>query len=307
MNENENVEVEEEIDMSGWDDEEPSFTEAEDETTPETEEETEDEDTETETEESEEAEETEEADQPTEETEQKESETEQEQQKEEPKAEVFTLKHFGETKEYTKEEAVALAQKGLDYDRIRTERDALKADAPKYKDYELFLTEIATDAGVTVDKLIEDIRARALVERESKAGRPLTETAAREQIQKERAARLKAPEPESKPEPEAVPEVDQRQERKKAELQKFAIAHPDVKGTDIPQDVWQEYRDSDSTFEDIYMRRVLYPKLQKQMEELQKQTAEKKQKEENSKRSTGSRKSAGAGRAKDPAFAGWDD
>lgn len=309
MDENEVVEVEEEIDMSGWDDDyevAESTTEEEDETPPETEEEPEAEETETETKESETEEEAPEADQPEEKA--KEEETKAEQEKPEPKAEAFTLKHLGEVKEYTRDETVALAQKGLDYDRIRTERDALKAEAPKHKDHEAFLEEVAKSAGVDVETLIEDIRTKALVDRESKAGRPLTETAAREQIQRERAARLK----ENEPAPEAAPaepetQKDSRDEKKRAELQKFAMAHPDVKGTDIPQEVWQEYRESDSSFEDIYTRRVLYPRLQKELEDLKKQKSADEQNAKNAARSTGSRKSAGAGRAQDPAFAGWDD
>ena len=309
MDEEKIVDVEEEIDMSGWDDDyevDKPTTEEEDETPPETEEEPEVEETETETKATETEEEEPEADQPEEKA--KEEETEAEQEKPEPKAEAFTLKHLGEVKEYTRDETVALAQKGLDYDRIRTERDALKAEAPKWKDHETFLEEVAKSAGVDVDTLIEDIRTKALVDRESKAGRPLTETAAREQIQRERAARLK----ENEPAPEAAPAEpeapkDNRDEKKRAELQKFAMAHPDVKGTDIPQEVWQEYRESDSTFEDIYTRRVLYPRLQKELEDLKKQKSEAEQNAKNAARSTGSRKSAGAGRAVDPAFAGWDD
>ena len=308
MEENEVVEVEEEIDMSGWDDDEdvaPS-AEAEGETTPEAEEEPEAEEAETETEPAEETEEPT-ADQPEQKPEAEEERTEEEKPKE-PKAEVFTLKHLGETKDFTREETVTLAQKGLDYDRIRQERDALKADAPKLKDYETFLGEVAQSAGVTIEKLIEDIRTKALVDRESKAGRPLTETAAREQIKRERDSRFKAEEPvaEKETKQEEAPK-NERDARKRADLQKFAMAHPEVKGTDIPQEVWQEFRDSESTFEDIYNRRVILPQTLKELEELKKKLSEAEQNAKNAARSTGSRKSAGAGRARDPAFAGWDD
>ena len=305
MDENEKVEVEEEIDMSGWDDEDdtPVAEESEEEeTTPEAEDA---EETETETEDSEETEEPK-ADQPEEKPETEEPQTEQE-KPEEPKAEVFTLKHLGETKEFSREETVTLAQKGLDYDRIRQERDALKAESPKLKDYETFLGEVAESAGVTIDKLIEDIRTKALVDRESKAGRPLSDAAAREQIQKERNNRLKASEPEKEPEKQEEKPKNERDERKRADLQKFAMSHPDIKGTDIPQEVWQEFRDSDSTFEDIYTRRVTLPKVTKELEELKKKLSAAETNAKNTARSAGSRKSAGAGRAIDPAFAGWDD
>lgn len=320
MDENENVVAEETEDIfDGWDDEETAFDSedgAEDEQ-PEPEEEDEEEEETEGTAEPEESGETEEpeTDQSEGEEEPKEDGGNEQEQKEEkaeepPVPESFKLKHLGEEKEYSRDEVTTLAQKGLDYDRIRTERDALKADAPKYKDHEAFLAEIAESAGVTVDKMIEDIRTRALVERESKAGRPLTETAAREQIQREMAARTKSAtkaEEETKPEEPEKPATDERDARKRAEIQKFAIAHPDVKGQDIPPDVWQAFHDTDSSLEELYTSKVLYPKVLKELEAIKAKTAEKEQNDRNAARSTGSRKSAGKAKAKDPFYDGWDD
>ena len=49
--------------------------------------------------------------------------------------ETFTLKHLDEQREVSREELIALAQKGLDYDRIRADRDRLKnAEAPNRRE-----------------------------------------------------------------------------------------------------------------------------------------------------------------------------
>lgn len=319
MEDNENVVTEEYEDtFDGWEEEVETFdTEEDEDTEPETDEDAEDEEEAAEPEESEEVEESE-ADQPeeedkTEETDAKEPEKEEEKQPETPPApESFKLKHLGEEKEYNRDEVTTLAQKGLDYDRIRAERDSLRAEAPKYKDHEAFLTEIAESAGTTVEKMIEDIRTRALVERESKAGRPLTETAAREQIQREMAARAKNNAKPEEEKPEAAepekPATDERDARKRAEIQKFAIAHPDVKGQDIPPDVWQAFHVTESSLEELYTSKVLYPKVLKELEDLKTKAAVKEQNDKNAARSTGSRKSAGKNKAaKDPFYDGWDD
>ena len=126
------------------------------------------------------------------------------------------------------------------------------------------------------------------------------------------AARTKnaaKPAEEEKPaeEPEK-PATDERDARKRAEIQKFAIAHPDVKGQDIPPDVWQAFHDSDSSLEELYISKVLYPKALKELEALKTKAAEKAQNDRNAARSTGSRKSAGKNSAgKDPFYEGWDD
>lgn len=44
---------------------------------------------------------------------------------------LFTLKHLDERRTVNREEVIALAQKGLDYDRIRAKYDALRAKQPE--------------------------------------------------------------------------------------------------------------------------------------------------------------------------------
>ena len=69
------------------------------------------------------------------------------------------LKYMVETKKVGKEEAKSLAQQGMDYDRIREERDSLKGDLPRYKEMEAFLKEMQGDFD-TIEDFMADTRAR---------------------------------------------------------------------------------------------------------------------------------------------------
>ncbi|MEI3101005.1 MAG: hypothetical protein V8T45_04090 [Oscillospiraceae bacterium] len=80
----------------------------------------------------------------------------------------FVAKHFDQTREFEwgkdKDEIIANVQKGMDYERIRNERDSLKAELPALREYKGFLEELAADSGVPVEKMVEDIRTSRTVE-----------------------------------------------------------------------------------------------------------------------------------------------
>ena len=57
----------------------------------------------------------------------------------EEKEETFTLRYMKEDKQYSRNDTIILAQKGLDYDRVRAERDTLKSEIPTFKEYKSFL------------------------------------------------------------------------------------------------------------------------------------------------------------------------
>jgi len=74
----------------------------------------------------------------------------------------FTLKILGEEKEVTRDELIVLAQKGMDYDRIRASRDEMQPVFESVKKY-------AESAGKSVSDLTRDIQSRA--EFQSRFGR----------------------------------------------------------------------------------------------------------------------------------------
>lgn len=240
--------------------------------------------------------------QPTPDTEAEEPEqTNQEPKAEEPapeqKPETFSLKHMDESKEYSREDVIALAQKGLDYDRIRTERDSIKAERNAARDHENFLEELAKDAGVSVEQLIDDVRADRLIRREQEAGRTLSELGAKEQIQREKTARAEENKPEEKEPEEKKPDEPHATNSTNDDVLRFVKAYPNVQAKDIPQSVWDDVRNGT----DLISAYTRYEnaQLRSQIETMQ-------QNEKNKNRSTGSRQGTGNNPTKSVFDAAWD-
>jgi len=194
---------------------------------------------------------------------------------------VFTLKHLGETKDYSKDEIIPLAQKGLDYDRIRTERDTLKAEQATLKEHEEFLKELAELAGTSVDDLMLDTKARLIVQDEKKKGRDISFENARYRVQSDMKAKKAAP----------VKTAIQES------FARFAELYPDVKAEDIPKEVWTAFGDGKRDLSIVYTEYLSNSELKKTQEKLRQleekvKTAEQNQK--NRQRSTGSRRSNGS-------------
>ena len=201
----------------------------------------------------------------------------------------FTLKHLDETREVGREEVIALAQKGLDYDRKTSKQ------ATKIAEYEAFLDELAGPSGLTREQLMDSIRAQMFREKEKAEGREISEAESIFRIQQERAAKAQQ-EQEAAAQAEQTRAADEEQ-RNTDMLLKFSEAYPNVKAVDIPQSVWEESRKTGDLlgaymrFENADLRRRL-------------EVSEANQK--GARRSTGSMQSAGAAPSKDAFDEGWD-
>ena len=203
---------------------------------------------------------------------------------------LFTLKHLDETREVSRDEVIALAQKGMDYDRKTGKLN------DKIAEYEDFLNELTKDSGLNIPQFMDSVRARMYVEAEKKAGRTVSEAEALLRIQQSRAEKQQKAE-------EATRLAEQQQketEKKQAEnaVARFMAAYPDVKPTDIPQSVWIESRKTGDLLS-AYVRHE-NTTLKKRLEALETNN-------KNAQRSTGSRKSAGSAKAKDEFDEGWDN
>lgn len=218
--------------------------------------------------------------------------------------ERFMLKHLGEEKDFSRDEVTTLAQKGLDYDRIRTERDSMRTEMPALREAMSFLKELAADSNTSVEQLIEDVRTRKLMARETNEGRTITETGAREQIRREKAARDKDNTPADRAEPvqesvPAEPEAAAQPARNvTADIRRFALTYPEVKATDIPQAVWDGYRAGKGDLVALYAIT--------ENAALRQKVAALEQNEKNRGRSAGSVKSAGTRSAKSTLQEVWD-
>ena len=224
-------------------------------------------------------------------TEEEPANTDDAQPKQKPEAENqrFKLKVNGEEIEVGLDEVITLAQKGKDYDRVKTERDNLKTDSAtmnKLKAQGDFLEELAKSSDMTVDQLMENTRARMLMNEHE----GMTEEEALKQV-REKAS--KATEKKESEKAEATPE-----ERRQAMFANFLQAYPDVKAEDIPQEVWN---DAGRTFDLVgaYQRH--------ENRELRKEIETLRQNNKNKERSTGSTKSAGTRNANQAFDALWYD
>lgn len=168
------------------------------------------------------------------------------------------LKHFDEVRKVNKEEAKVLAQKGMDYDRIRGKLGELQR-------YEDFLNEIKGDFA-SIDDLMDDTRARLKADKDG--------------ISYEDAlSKVKEKPAETKQTKDEILEQIRQQS-----IKDFALAHPDIQVQDIPQEVW----------EDVFKTNNLEASYAKyEAKSLKDQIAVLQKNAQNKSRSTGSMKSSG--------------
>ena len=215
------------------------------------------------------------------------AETEPEQKAEEAD-QFLELKYMDESKKVSREEAKALAQKGLDYDRIRGERDAMQKDYKKLKEYEGFLNDLKGDFP-DIDAMIIDTRARMIAEKENI---PYADAVAKAKLMRAEQTRAEAK------------REDQTQSN--GAVQKFVERYPNVKAEDIPASVWEDVRKNGGDLVNAY---GAYER-QKQADEiasLKEKIAALEQNQKNAARSPGSASSSGKAQTKSLIQQLWDD
>lgn len=149
-----------------------------------------------------------------------------------PAEQTVTITHLGQTQEIPLSEAVSLAQKGMDYDHVRQERDELR-QAPAWEVMDYF----ASRSGQTREEYIQTLRDQ--MEQDQLAqytNQGMDEQAAKDLLELKRFKERQEQ------------ETRQREEenKKKEEYHKFFSAYPDVNPADIPDDVWQQVGQGES-------------------------------------------------------------
>jgi hypothetical protein len=216
---------------------------------------------------------------------------------------TFTLKHLGEAKVVGRDEVITLAQKGLDYDRIRSKMDALNAEKAKADEVVAFVNELAQLQGMTdITEFIDATRAKLLADKEGIDEKTALE---RVKLNRERTA-LQSQKAEAE---RQKSEQDAAAEKRHAEIMEFLEAYPQIDPAKIPQEVWEQvakgerlltaYRNYEVASENSTLK-LKIAELERTIE------AERKNKE-NKAKSTGTRSSAGSAPKKDKWFVGWDD
>lgn len=229
-----------------------------------------------------------------------EAQTETTEQKADAPGKTWTLRHMDETKNVGEAEMVTLAQKGMDYDRIRAKYDESK---PAMEILSIF----AKQKGVSVADYVSFLRT------EAKKADGLSEAEARRSIELEdREAAVTAREAEQAAERQAAEQANAAAnaaaQRRKADIDEFAREYPDVaRNPDaIPKEVWDAVAAGSSLT--VAYAKYTAKQAREEAERTRRAAQAAQQNVKNAARSTGSMQSAGQNAGgRDPFLEGWGE
>lgn len=229
-----------------------------------------------------------------------EAQTETTEQKVDAPEKTWTLRHMDETKNVGEAEMVTLAQKGMDYDRIRAKYDESK---PAMEILSIF----AKQKGVSVADYVSFLRT------EAKKADGLSEAEARRSIELEdREAAVTAREAEQAAERQAAEQANAAAnaaaQRRKADIDEFAREYPDVaRNPDaIPKEVWDAVAAGSSLT--VAYAKYTAKQAREEAERTRSAAQAAQQNVKNAARSTGSMQSAGQNAGGRDAFLeGWGE
>lgn len=229
-----------------------------------------------------------------------EAQTETTEQKADAPEKTWTLRHMDETKNVGEAEMVTLAQKGMDYDRIRAKYDESK---PAMEILSIF----AKQKGVSVADYVSFLRT------EAKKADGLSEAEARRSIELEdREAAVTAREAEQAAERQAAEQANAAAnaaaQRRKADIDEFAREYPDVaRNPDaIPKEVWDVVAAGSSLT--VAYAKYTAKQAREEAERTRSAAQAAQQNVKNAARSTGSMQSAGQNAGgRDPFLEGWGE
>lgn len=213
---------------------------------------------------------------------------------------TWELRHMGEVRQANEAEMVTLAQKGMDYDRIRSQYD-------EFKPVMEMVNHFANQQGLNTKDYISMLRAQA------KQAEGLSEADARRSVELEdREAIVAAAEAERQAQQDAMAQAQRAEaeaaSRRQADIQEFQQTFPDAAKdpNSIPPQVWADVRNGSSLV--AAYARYAVQQARQDVAAAQRETASVQQNQKNADRSTGSMKSAGDGlKSKDPFLEGWGD
>lgn len=229
-----------------------------------------------------------------------EAQTETTEQKADAPEKTWTLRHMDEIKNVGEAEMVTLAQKGMDYDRIRAKYDESK---PAMEILSIF----AKQKGVSVADYVSFLRT------EAKKADGLSEAEARRSIELEdREAAVTAREAEQAAERQAAEQANAAAsaaaQRRKADIDEFAREYPDVaRNPDaIPKEVWDAVAAGSSLT--VAYAKYTAKQAREEAERTRRAAQAAQQNVKNAARSTGSMQSAGQNAGgRDPFLEGWGE
>lgn len=213
---------------------------------------------------------------------------------------TWELRHMDEVRRVNEADMVALAQKGLDYDRVRAQYD-------EFRPVMDMLSTFANRQGMNTKDYIANLRAQA------KQAEGFSEADARRSVELEdREAVVAAAEAERQAQQDAMAQAQRAEaeaaSRRQADIQEFQQTFPEAAKdpNSIPPQVWAEVRGGSSLV--AAYARYAVQQARQDAATAKRETASVQQNQKNADRSTGSMKSAGDGlKSKDPFLEGWGD
>lgn len=223
---------------------------------------------------------------------------EQEEKPAEADQPLVELKHLGNIVRVKPDELQALAQMGLDYQRIREDRDNARAEVSRLKELESFLQELAAPNNMSVEDLIDNTRAQVIADRDG-----IDKKVALDRVRLDREK--KAFEAQKGNADKLDQEKKQEEVKRQNNFLRFSQEYPDVNPTDIPKEVWDSFAKGEDLVSAYarYEAKTLRAEVASMKEKLE--TAEKNA--ENKKRSTGSQTTAGNSSEMDEFDRAWYD
>lgn len=212
----------------------------------------------------------------------------------------WELRHMDEVKVVEEHDLVTLAQKGLDYDRIRSKYDESK---PVME----LMRSLAQASGMTLGEYISYTRVQA-----KKAGGQSDEEARRAVALEDREAAVSLKEAEqtraAQGAQSAAAAKQAADDRRAADVKRFREIYPDAAKDPkaIPQSVWLDVAKGLTLVEAYSKHAVEQANTARREAEHKAKAAQ--QNQSNAQRSTGSMKSAGEStKTRDPFLEGWGD
>lgn len=207
---------------------------------------------------------------------------------------------MGEVRQANEAEMVALAQKGMDYDRIRSQYD-------EFKPVMEMVNRFANQQGLNTKDYISMLRTQA------KQAEGLSEADARRSVELEdREAVVAVAEAERQAQQDAMAQAQRAEaeaaSRRQADIQEFQQTFPEAAKdpNSIPPQVWADVRNGSSLV--AAYARYAVQQARQDAADAKRETASVQQNQRNAERSTGSMRSAGDGlKSKDPFLEGWGD
>lgn len=150
-----------------------------------------------------------------------------------PNTDQYELKHLDEVRTVGRDEVVSLAQKGMDYDRIKSK---LEAREGKEAEAFTFLESLAKEQGMTVEDFMDSTKASL---RAKKDGTDYV-TALQTVKMERREAAIAKKEQELQTQQAQKAQQDDAARRRAQDIADFRAAYPDVDGKSIPKEVWTD-------------------------------------------------------------------